>query len=161
MWWQNWIFISHYSSPSEIFQICWPFLIIINVENSCLYFCGNHDNYFQNSFMDRRAKEQHLFEMEMFCHFDQFNVSLRNKSTIGWQTKTLVESDCNDLDHTYSFQNKCTEVLRDDRDRAKSNTRASGDHVINRQNQQWISRLIWSFVEWMRCLVKRSIVKQL
>ncbi len=46
--------------------------------------------------MDRRAKEQHLFEMEMFCHFDQFNVSLQNKSTIGWQTKTLVESDCND-----------------------------------------------------------------
>ncbi len=54
---------------SEIILICWfaaqeTFLIIINVEDSCAaqYFCGNRDAFYI-------SKEQHLFEIEIFCNF--------------------------------------------------------------------------------------------
>ncbi len=82
---------------SEIIIIYWfaaqeTFLIIINVENSCAaqYFCGNWDTfYFLRIYRWIESSiEQHLFEIENFCFiinvfndtFDQFNVSLMNKS---------------------------------------------------------------------------------
>ncbi len=74
--------------------ICWvaaqeTFLIIVDVENSCAAscFCGNRDTFIV-FLIFFHSKEQHLFEIEIFCNiinaftvtFDQFNVSLMNKS---------------------------------------------------------------------------------
>ncbi len=71
---------------SEIIIICWfaaqeTFLININVENS---FCGNGNIFhFRILWCVEILKEQHLFEIEIFCYiinvftvtFDQFNAS--------------------------------------------------------------------------------------
>ncbi len=76
--------VSHDSS--EIILICWfaaqeTFLININVENS---FCGNGNIFhFRILWCVEILKEQHLFEIEIFCYiinvftvtFDQFNAS--------------------------------------------------------------------------------------
>ncbi len=81
---------------SEIIIICWfaaqeTFLIIINVENSCAaqYFCGNrHTLFFRIHRWIESSKEQHLFEIEIFCNFvftvafTQLNESLLNKSIL-------------------------------------------------------------------------------
>ncbi len=80
---------------SEIILICWftaqeTFLIIINIENSCAarYFCGNwYILLFRIHRWIESSKEQHLFEIEIFCSiinvftvtFDQFNAFFLNK----------------------------------------------------------------------------------
>ncbi len=78
---------------SEIILICWfaaqeTFLIIINVENSCAaqYFLWKlwYILFFRIHRWIESSKEQHLFEIEIFCNiinvftvsFDQFNASL-------------------------------------------------------------------------------------
>ncbi len=64
---------------------------MINVENSCAaqHFFGNwYIEFLRIIWWIESSKEQHLFEIEIFCNiisvftvtFDQFNASLLNKS---------------------------------------------------------------------------------
>ncbi len=76
--------VSH--DPSEIILIYWfpaqeTFLIIINVENSCAgkYFCENHETLsFRILWWTESSKEQHLFEIEIFCNIINALLSLLN-----------------------------------------------------------------------------------
>ncbi len=76
--------------PSEIIIIYWfgaqeTFQININAENSCA-FCGYI--FFRLLWWIQSSKEQHLFEIEMFCNIikiftvtiDHFNATLLNRS---------------------------------------------------------------------------------
>ncbi len=59
-----------------------------------IYFCGNRDAFF-SGFFEESLKEQHLFEIKLFCNiinvftvtYDLFNESLLNKVLISFQKK--------------------------------------------------------------------------
>jgi len=61
--------VSH--DPSEIILIC---RFGVQEAVSMLYFCGNSDQLFQDYLMKR--KEQHLFEIEIFCNISVFTSTL-------------------------------------------------------------------------------------
>ncbi len=54
----------------------------MNLENCLILFCGNHVNFFMDSFTNIGLKEPHLFEIELFC-------KIRNVFTDTFDTDTL------------------------------------------------------------------------
>ncbi len=62
--------------PSEIIVICWfgaqeTFVIIMNVEKQLLliFFVETMIYFFRIVWWSESSKEQHLFDIEMFCNF--------------------------------------------------------------------------------------------
>lgn len=71
-------------------------------------------------------------------------INLNHHCYIKW--RHLTKRDLGWIWTWLSFQIEHTAVLRDDRERrAKANTRAMSDQVINQQNQQWSGRSILCF----------------